>query len=319
MDFTSMYYFSELAKDLNMTKTAERLFISQQTLSNHIQRLESYYDAPLLYRKPRLQLTDAGKLVLAYARKMEQDERSLKDRLADERCWEEGTLQVGATVARGVQIFPNVLPAFYRRYPKVRFAFREGTSDRQEKMLAGGELDLAIVFPNQYGPELSLRTLFQDQVYLCVTEGLLHQYYSADEIAALKARAMNGVSIRDLDRLPFSAMNTRLGRQIESQAQREGVHFHVCFSGPSSLSMIPMCTQGVSAIYCTHMALLGSHHRLGDDVNIFPLLHDGKPLYQTLALLRYKQRYLPGYTRYFMDLLFQFFETCGATQLTRTV
>ena len=47
MDLTSLYYFQELSKDLNMTKTAERLYISQQTLSNHIQRLEQYYGTKL--------------------------------------------------------------------------------------------------------------------------------------------------------------------------------------------------------------------------------------------------------------------------------
>ena len=48
MDLISLHYFQELSKDLNMTKTAERLYISQQTLSNHIQRLEQYYNC-LLY------------------------------------------------------------------------------------------------------------------------------------------------------------------------------------------------------------------------------------------------------------------------------
>ena len=57
MDLISLHYFQELSKDLNMTKTAERLYISQQTLSNHIQRLEQYYNAPLFYRKPSLSLT----------------------------------------------------------------------------------------------------------------------------------------------------------------------------------------------------------------------------------------------------------------------
>ena len=41
MDIESLYYFSELSKSLNMTHTANRLYISQQTLSNHIQRLEN--------------------------------------------------------------------------------------------------------------------------------------------------------------------------------------------------------------------------------------------------------------------------------------
>lgn len=70
MDLISLHYFQELSKDLNMTKTAERLYISQQTLSNHIQRLEQYYNAPLFYRKPSLSLTCAGEFVLGFAQVM---------------------------------------------------------------------------------------------------------------------------------------------------------------------------------------------------------------------------------------------------------
>ena len=60
MDLESLYYFRELTKDLNMTRTAHRLFLSQQTLSNHIARLEKDCGTPLFYRKPRLSLTEAG-------------------------------------------------------------------------------------------------------------------------------------------------------------------------------------------------------------------------------------------------------------------
>ena len=83
MDLISLHYFQELSKDLNMTKTAERLYISQQTLSNHIQRLEQYYNAPLFYRKPSLSLTCAGEFVLGFAQVMEKEERNLKDILSD--------------------------------------------------------------------------------------------------------------------------------------------------------------------------------------------------------------------------------------------
>ena len=68
MELVSLYYFTELAKDLHMTRTAERLYVSQQTLSNHIARLESYYGTPLLYRKPALALTPAGEYVLSSAK-----------------------------------------------------------------------------------------------------------------------------------------------------------------------------------------------------------------------------------------------------------
>ena len=48
MDIISLYYFRELSKDLSMTKTANRLFISQQTLSYHIQILEKEYGTNFL-------------------------------------------------------------------------------------------------------------------------------------------------------------------------------------------------------------------------------------------------------------------------------
>ncbi len=56
--------FLEVAKDLNMTTAAQRLYISQQTLSFQIQRLELYYGVKLFERQPKLQLTYAGKLLV---------------------------------------------------------------------------------------------------------------------------------------------------------------------------------------------------------------------------------------------------------------
>ena len=42
MDLVSLYYFQELSKDLNMNRTAQRLYIPPQTLRNHIHRLEQH-------------------------------------------------------------------------------------------------------------------------------------------------------------------------------------------------------------------------------------------------------------------------------------
>lgn len=63
----SLHYFAEAAKELNFTKTAKRLFISQQNLSHHIARLEEYFEVQLFERKPWLALTYAGEVLLAYA------------------------------------------------------------------------------------------------------------------------------------------------------------------------------------------------------------------------------------------------------------
>ena len=60
LDTISLYYFTEAAKDLNFTQTANRLFLSQQNLSSHIARLESKCGCKLFQRKPKVQLTYEG-------------------------------------------------------------------------------------------------------------------------------------------------------------------------------------------------------------------------------------------------------------------
>ena len=113
MDMISLYYFSEVAKDLNITRTASRLFISQQTLSNHIHRLEEYYQVPLLHRKPTLSLTTAGEFVLGFAEVMNKEDANLKDILSDIEHQERGVLRFGASALR-LNLCPPAQPTIFR-------------------------------------------------------------------------------------------------------------------------------------------------------------------------------------------------------------
>ena len=100
MDLLSLRYFVEVAKDLHITRTANRLYISQQSLSNHIQRLEKHYGVQLLKRKPTLQLTLAGEELLRFAEAMIQENANLTDRLFDIQQGERALLRFGASPGR---------------------------------------------------------------------------------------------------------------------------------------------------------------------------------------------------------------------------
>ena len=175
MDLVSLYYFQELSKDLNMTRTAQRLYISQQTLSNHIHRLEQHYGCPLLYRKPTLSLTCAGEFVLSFAQVVGKEERNLEDILSDIEQQERGTLKLGAGTMRGAWILSQLLPDFHRRYPLVEVRFSDALSTQLEAMVSNGELDFAVVLSGSYSPDLLEQRLYQEQVYLCVPESLLRR------------------------------------------------------------------------------------------------------------------------------------------------
>lgn len=319
MDLTSLYYFRELSKDLNMTKTAARLYISQQTLSNHIHRLEQYYDTPLFYRKPSLSLTCAGEFVLAFAQVVEKEEVNLRDILSDIEHQERGTLRVGASMARGTQFLPRILPDFYCRYPQVELRFVDGLSQKLEELLSNGELDLAVVLSDEYRPDLVEHELCRDPIYLCVPENLLQQFYAPQQAQKLKESAAKGANIRDFAHLPFAMMTNRLGTRIQECFLREQVTLVTPFTGPSTSQILPLCVKGVVACCCSHLSLMEFDNRLGDQINIFPLLDQGEPMVQRLSLLRHKQRYLTHFSKYFMDLLFQTAAQLEQVQISRVV
>ena len=70
MNFLNLKYFIVTAEEMNFTKAAKRLFISQQSLSNHIAKLEDYFGVQLFDRNTPLTLTDAGESLLKSARKI---------------------------------------------------------------------------------------------------------------------------------------------------------------------------------------------------------------------------------------------------------
>ena len=67
MNFQSMEYFIMLAKERSFTKAAERLHITQQTLSAHISAIENELECRLIIRHVPLELTYAGEVFLQYA------------------------------------------------------------------------------------------------------------------------------------------------------------------------------------------------------------------------------------------------------------
>lgn len=305
MDFISLYYFLELSKDLNMTKTAKRLYISQQTLSNHIKRLEKYYNAQLFFRKPELILTNAGEYVLEFAKELEKKHTNLKDILSDIEGQERGILRIGASSARGVQFLPRILFKFSKRYPNVKIRFSDMLSDESEKMILNGELDFSIVLSNESTLKFNRHSILNDQIYLCVPDSLLRKYHSLKETNEIKARSISGANIEDFTDLPFAVLTNRLGSQIGESFVKAKVKPNIYFVGTYTNQTLPLCNQGLCVCYCTHLGLIESYDKLSPDVNVFPLFTSGKPMFQELSIIYNKDRYLTRYAKYFLDILLE--------------
>ena len=318
MDIVSLYYFSELAKDLHFTRTANRLFISQQTLSNHIQRLEDYYGAKLLNRKPSLSLTCAGEFVLAFADVVNKEHTNLKDILSDIEQQERGILRFGASTLRLNACLPKVLPEFSTKYPNVELRITDTISSQLEPMVLGGELDFAIVLSSEINPRLVHDHLMDDQIYLCVSDSLLHQFYG-EETEALKERAIHGAYVKDFSRLPFCIFSNRMGRKILECFDEAHIVPNSFMTSTYTQIGTTACFQRLAACFVPQMSLVDQMDQIPEDINIFPLYRNNEPVIQQLFLIRHRERYLAHYSKYFLDLLSTYFAKVEHTHLERKV
>ena len=311
MDITSLYYFKEVAKDLHITKTANRLYISQQTLSNHIQRLEEYFGAQLLNRKPKLSLTYAGEFVLSFADVVIKEQTNLIDILSDVERNERGIIRFGASSMR-MNMLPFLLPAFTERYPNVELRLTSVISRTLEPMVANGELDFAIVTSDKSNSDLIQEDLMEDQIYLCVKDSLLREYYG-DEAEEIKGRSLQGACVSDFAKLPFCIFSNNMGQRIHACFEEENVTPKIRLNTTYTQVCTTVGFQGLVAFFASQVNLTNRQAEIPPDMNIFPLLCQGEPMYLHLSLLRHKQRYLTHYSKYFLELLSAF---CAATEQT---
>ncbi|MFY9472732.1 MAG: LysR family transcriptional regulator [Tepidanaerobacteraceae bacterium] len=318
MNLISLYYFSELAKDLHMTQTANRLFISQQTLSNHIKRLEEQLGVKLLYRKPALSLTYAGEFVLDFAEVINKEYANLIDILSDIKREERGVIRFGASPMRMNACLPSILSEYSLQYPDVELRLTETISSQLEPLVLDGKLDFALILSADRNNKLVKHHLLNDRVYLCVPDPLLKKYYG-DQAEPLKAKAIQGANVIDFAKLPFCMQSNRLGYKIFECFKEGEVEPKTYLTSTNNRITTHLCFQGFAACFATQMHLYNIKEGIPDNINIFPVYHHGEPLTQRLSLIWCKDRYLPRYAKYFLDCLFRFFNNVDQIHMSRKV
>lgn len=154
MDFRSLKYFSVVAQELNFTRAAEKLNMSQPPLSNQIKALEDDLGVQLFIRgKRHLQLTEAGSLLLHRTNQMLSLADKTRADLAHMENALSGMISLGMVEGRAVFIASRWIAGFMEQYPMVHYQMWNGSSDDVLERLARGLLDLAVIaypFDNEH-------------------------------------------------------------------------------------------------------------------------------------------------------------------------
>lgn len=172
MELRHLRYFSALAGSLNFTRAAERLHVTQSTLSHQIKQLEDEVGTQLFDRAgKRVALTEAGEAFLHHAtRALQEIDRGL-GALRDDPQEAAGELRIGSTPTFNVGFIPDCIASFQQRYPRVRVVVEELAADLIVARLQQGSLDLGIAYrPGAPGP-LQFEPLYNEEMVLVVARG----------------------------------------------------------------------------------------------------------------------------------------------------
>lgn len=227
-------YFVEIANTLNISRAAERLGISQPSLSLAVKRLEDAVGVDLLIRsKSGVALTRAGQKFVAQARQLLDE----WDRLSSEAIRGESQLTgryvIGCHPSVGMYSLPHFLPGLLREYPEVELKLLHGLSRQVTDDVIGFKCDFGIVVNPVEHPDLVIKVLAKDEVGL----------WSGPGGRALKdAEAGNGVLICDPDLLQ--------SQSIIKQMAKKGLGFKrtVYSSSLEVVTTLTACDAGIGIL-----------------------------------------------------------------------
>lgn len=164
---SELHYFLEVSQTLNVSRAAERLGISQPTLSLAIQRMEEVMGTPLLIRsKTGVQLTRAGhKLARQAGTLIREWERLREDVLKDEEEIR-GSYIVGAHPSVALFTLPRFVERLLAKHDGLELKLMHGLSRKITEDVISFKIDFGIVVNALPHPDLIIKQLWEDTVTL---------------------------------------------------------------------------------------------------------------------------------------------------------
>ena len=153
MTIRQLEVFLGVAQAKSFSRAAERIRLSQPTLSEHIRELEEELGVRLFVRHPRsVSLTEAGRIFGDYVTRVVATLAAGRQALAELNGLRHGSLVVGASTTPGTYVLPALIARFRDAYPGITVALRIANSRIVEERVRDGDVDVAVIGGHMLGP-----------------------------------------------------------------------------------------------------------------------------------------------------------------------
>lgn len=170
--FDGMEYVYTVYQERSFQKAADKLFISQPSISASVRRIEERIGSQIFDRSMKpLGLTECGRQYIHYAEKIMAMEREFSEFVNDWEGLRRGNLVLGGSSLFSSLILPPMMAAFRKKYPQITLELVEETTGKLEEMLHQGFVDLVVDFTIPNAERYCSDVLEEDHVILAVPKG----------------------------------------------------------------------------------------------------------------------------------------------------
>ena len=306
ISFLNLEYFLAAAEELNFTRAAKRLFISQQSLSNHISNMEKEFDVLLFNRTTPLTLTCAGQALKARARQLLDLRDETYHELSDIKDFSVGRLTIGLSHTRGRVILPEILPVYREQFPHIDLKLVEGNSSELAADLLHGDIDLIIDMQPFKVENVETVPICQEEILLAVPDAVLERAFPG-RLDVIKAQLTHHTDLSLLSGCPFLLINegNRVRTIADEMFEEAQLTPNVILETENIETVLALAIRGMGITFYPRMFISGhkdirSKIKDRSPLNFYSLDHP--KAHGVLAIGYHKSHYMSQATREFIRI-----------------
>ncbi|WDV47294.1 selenium metabolism-associated LysR family transcriptional regulator [Clostridiaceae bacterium M8S5] len=183
MDFRQLETFVEIINSKSFSKAAKKLFLTQPTVSNHIQNLEKELDTILLNRSNKyIYPTESGTILYKYAQEILDIKNNAHFTLNKYKGKIDGNLYISSSSIPKQYLLPKIIKQFSNRYPDVKYTISHKDSKDVIESILQNQTDFGIVGAKYSSKKLEFIKLMEDEMVIASPYNLtsLNPYSTVD-------------------------------------------------------------------------------------------------------------------------------------------